>query len=175
MNSVIELSCEYTKPIIKEMKRPLLKKSNKITLLLAIAGFVMLAAGLIFQVGSLMYFGLFWGIFFLIRINHPARKAARQTVKSNQKNYGETVKTTLKFYRTMFTAVNHQSGTEKKVSYEDVQRLYRTENLIVLVAEDSLALMGDCRTAEPEQVAELWQHLVEQCILAEKAIEKEKK
>lgn len=170
MNSVIELNCEYTKPILKEMKKPLLKKTNKITLFFALGGIALLLAGLIFKVGSLIYFGLFWTVFFLIRINHPARKSARQAVKSNQKNYGETVKTTLKFYRTMFTAVNHQSGSEKKIRYEDVQRLIRTKNLIILIAEDSLALMGDCRTAEPEQVKELWKTLVEQCINAEKLI-----
>lgn len=170
MKSVIQLDCEYTKETLMEVQKPLHKKAARLCTILAALGYVVAAAGIVctiigldFSPFAMIFFGSFWGIFFTATTNKAARKSTRETLKSHQKNYGETVKTTLKFYNSMVTAVNHQSGSEKKLVYSDFARIIRTTNIIMLITADNVAVMGDCRTADPEDIHTLWDHLLEQC------------
>lgn len=163
MIKTVQLTCEYTKENLMEVQKPLHKKSAKVCIVLAAVGFSICLLGLIFLNFALVFFGGFWGIFFTVNMHHHARKSTKATLKSHQKSYGETVKTTLKFYNTMLLASNHQSGSEKKLVYSDLGRILRTKNILMLITSDNVALMGDLRTAEPEEVEELWAHLLEQC------------
>lgn len=170
MTKTVQLDCEYTKENLMEVQKPLHKKTAKICTIIAVFGYaaalvgaVCLLSGIQESMSALIFFGLFWGIFFTVNIHRPARKSTKATLKSHQKSYGETVKTTLKFYNSMVTAVNHQSGSEKKLVYGDFSRILRTKNILMLITEDKVAVMGDLRTAEPEDIDALWGHLLEQC------------
>lgn len=167
MTGTIQLDCQYTKENILEVQTPLHRKGAKIYTGLALIGAVMLGVGIYFTMFSLIYFGTFWLVFFLVGRNHRARKIAKQTVKSNQTNYGEPVRTTTKFYNTLLVAKNHQSGSELRTPYEDVSRIVRTKNLLALVLPDNICVMGDRRPLDPETDKELWEHLLEQCHNAE--------
>ena len=169
MNKVIQLDCEYTKENLMEVQKPLHKKTAKISAIIAALGFavvlvgaVLLLFGIQFPV-FLMFIGAFWGVYFAVNIQRYARKNVKTTLKNNQKNYGETVKTTLKFYSSYLTAQNHQSGSEKRLGYDEIAKILRTPNMLVLITEDRAAVMGDLRTAEAEDVQMLWSHLMSQC------------
>ena len=161
--SVIQLDCEYTKENLMELQTKLHKKPARICLILSILGFLAFAAGLYFAIAAMIFFGGFWGIFFAINVNRPARKKTKAKLKSDLTNYGEPVKLTLKFYNTLVTSLNHQSGHEKKLEYLDVVKVLRTRNLIMLVTEDKTALLGDLRTTDSENVEVLWERLQAQC------------
>lgn len=170
MISLIQLDCEYTKENLTEVQIPLHKKTAKISSIIAAVGYVVAVAGIVcmflnvsIPVFPMIFFGSFWGVFFTVNINKAARKSVKTTLKTNQKNYGETVKTTLKFYNSMIMAQNHQSGSEKKLTYDEIEQILRTRNILLLITADRAAVMGDLRTAEPEQVQELWSHLLSQC------------
>lgn len=170
MTGIIQLECEYTKETLMEVQKPLHKKAARLCSILAAASYVVAAAGIVctiigvnFSPFAMIFFGGFLGVFFTLTTNKAARKSTQATLKSHQKRYGETVKTTLYFYNSMVTAVNHQSGSEKKFTYDDFARIIRTTNIIMLITADNVAVMGDCRTVNSEDVHTLWDHLLEQC------------
>ena len=169
MNSVIQLDCEYTRENLMEVQKPLHKKSARLCTVFAVIGAAAAVISAALTVAGVDGFAftailsVIWGVFFLTNINKAANKSVNTTVKNNQKNYGETVKTTLKFYNSMIMAQNHQSGSEKKLGYDDIARILRTKNMLLLVTADKSAVMGDIRTVEPEVFAELWSHLMSQC------------
>lgn len=167
MTLPVQVTSEYSKKNLLEMKTVLHRKTARICFILALSGMLMALVGLTVAVGFMVYLGVFWCVLFLCMRNHAARKSARNTVKSNVKTFGSTVKTTLKFYNTMFTAHNETTGSDLRESYDEVREILRTENLIILLLADRVALMADLRTLGEEEAAELWNLLRENCRNAE--------
>ena len=120
----------------------------------------------------LIYAGLLWTIIFLVLRNQAARKSVRASLKSHMKVYGKTVTTTIKFYNTLLIAHNDASGAEVRSSYEDVQKLVMTKNLLVFVLLDKVALMMDRRKLDPNEDQALWELLMEGCFNAKVYIHK---
>ena len=167
MTLPLQVQSEYTKKNLLEMQKVLHRKTARLCLILSLTGFAFALIGAAVSVGLVIYLGIFWGFLFLGMRNHPARKSAKKTVQSNQKNYGSNVQTTLKFYNTMFTAHNETTGSDLRESYDEVKELIRTAHLIVLLLPDRMALMADCRTLDEATAAELWELLRENCRSAE--------
>ena len=167
MTGIIQLDCEYTRQNLMEMQKPLHRKSARLCIIMSSVGLLLFVSGLIFMQSALLIFGSFWCIFFLWQTHHASRKIVKQALKSNQKKYGQNVKTTLKFYPSLVAAQNHQTGSERKTPYGDVNRIIRTKNLLVLILPDNVAVMGDLRNVDKATSQELWEHLLETCVDAE--------
>ena len=167
MTLPLQVTSEYTKKNLLEMQKTLHRRTARMCLILSLCGLALALLGIALAVGIMIYIGLFWCILFLGMRHHPARKNARNTVKSNQKNYGCNVQTTLKFYNTMFTAKNETTGSELREQYDEVREVLRTGALIVLLLEDRVALMADCTAMEAEDALALWDLLRENCRNAE--------
>lgn len=172
MNLPVQVTSEYTKKNLLEMQKVLHRRTARLCLILAGCGMLLALIGItLFGVmegsGIMIYIGLFWCLLFLGMRHHPARKNAKNTVKSNEKNYGCNVTTTLKFYNSMLTAHNETTGSDLKESYDEVRELLRRDDVIVLVLPDRVALMADSSTLPAEDAKELWDLLREKCRSAE--------
>ncbi len=168
MNFPVSVTSEYTKKNILEMQKSIHRRTRKRFRLLSLVGAALFIVGsvllgIIEGVGALMFAGGIWFVLCNVFANQQARKTARKTVKSNLKNYGGTVQTTIKFYNTMFMAKNETTGAEVRAQYQEVTRLVGTKNLIVLVLEDGRAMMAERAAMEPAIAAELWELLQESC------------
>lgn len=172
MTGIIQMDCEYTKQNLMEMQKPLHKKSARLGAVMSGVGLLLVILGFVLMQSSIIIFGTFWFIFFLVQIHRASRKTVRQALKSYQKNYGQNVTTTLKFYPSLVVAQNHQTGSERKTPYADVERIIRTKNLIVLILPDNIAVMGDRRNLDENTNKELWEHLLEKCTEAEIVVKK---
>ena len=165
--NIIETTCVYTKQNLLELQKVLHRRTAKICMWLMLAGAAILTAGIFLmhtlQSGIMIYFGAFWTVFFLIRRNHAARKSARSTVKGNRKAYGCDVTTHQKFYATMVTAENEQSGKTLRQKYDEVTRVVVTRHIVALISADGVALLSDRRSVDEATDAELLERLRTGC------------
>ena len=164
---IIETSFEYTKKNLKEIQKVLHRKTAKKLLWVGFAGLALLIAAMILQKFELGYFGVFWLVFCFVMRNSHARKFARKTVKFNQKHYGTTVKTHIRFYPTMLAAENEQTGSQRKAALSEVVRVIETKHHFALVLPDNICVMADRRSIDREQDAILYERLHDKCTSAE--------
>ncbi len=167
MTFPVTVTSEYTKKNLLEMQTVLHKRTARLCFILSLIGAALVVLGAFIASSFCIFCGVFWWLFFMISRNRPARKSAKKTVQSNEKNYGGTVKTTLKFYNTFFTAKNETTGAELRSKYDEVEKIIETENLLVIRLPDRVALMLDKRMAEKETLTELWKFLQTECFNAE--------
>jgi len=146
-----------------ELQMELHQKTRRNCLWLSLLGVAMVAVGVWQSAGSMMFFGVFWTVFFLIFRNHPARRAVRQIRKHNKKAYGCDARTELTFYVSWITAKNVQSEKERRIRYEEISRVIQTEHLYALILSDRVALLADRRELDEEQDLELFSLLREKC------------
>ena len=159
----IQAGCVYSKANLMELQTELHQKTRRNCLWLSLLGVAMVAVGVWQNAGSMIFFGVFWTIFFLIFRNHPARRAVRQIRRHNKKAYGCDVRTDLTFYASWVTAKNVQTEKERRVRYDEVSRVIQTEHLYALILADRVALLVDRRELDEEQEIELVSLLREKC------------
>jgi len=161
------VTSEYNKNNLLEMQKVLHKRTARLCFILSFASIGLLALGMIISSGLLIFIGVFWWLFFMGMRNQAARKSTRNKVKSDLKNFGAPVKTTVKFYATMLIARNETTEKEQRAQYEEVQRLIMTNSLYIIGLADRVTLMVDRKSLTQEEDTELWEHLADKCTAAE--------
>lgn len=167
MTFPFEITSRYEKKYLLEMQKALHKRTAKICTLLSLAGVVLAAVGVVVNESFCIFCGILWTCLFFVLRNQAARKSASETFKSNMKNYGAPVTTTVKFYETMLLAKNETTGSQLKGNYEEVERVIRTQNLAILVLGDNVALMVNTARLSAEDAEDFWDHLRNACRAAE--------
>ena len=165
MNSEIMLKCAYTPTVLAEAQKPLHKRAAMLNMILGILGLGVFVLGCFLQGGQLLvvFAGLLFSAYFFSGLNRAAKKAADRTVKAHLKKYGQAMKMELTFREDGFTGVSKPSEQQRELAYENVRRVVRTRNLLVLVMADSYAVIGDCRSVEETEITVLWEHLKAVC------------
>lgn len=161
------VTSEYNKKNLMEMQKVLHKRTARLCFMLSLLGAALFILGTIISSGFCMFCGVFWWLFFMGMRHQAARKSTKQKVKSDLKNFGAPVKTTVKFYATMFIAKNETTQKEQRAQYEDVERLIMTNSLYIIGLADRVTLMVDRKNLTQEEDTELWAHLCDKCTAAE--------
>ncbi len=165
MDSEIMLKCAYTPAVLAEAQKPLHKRAALLNMVLGFLGLGVFVLGLFLQGGHLLmvFCGVLAAAYFFSGLNRAAKKAADRMVKVHLKKYGQAVKMELTFREDGFTALSKPSENLRELVYENVRRVIRTVNLLVLVMTDNYAVIGDCRSVEEAEMTALWEHLLAVC------------
>ena len=164
------VSSDYTKQNLLEMQKALHRRTARLCFILSLLGVALFVLGNIISNGFCIFCGIFWWLFFMAMRNQPARKNSRNTAKSHLKHYGKPVTTTVKFYNTMLTAQNETTGSQTKCNFDEVEKLYLTNHLLILQLPDRVALMVDRRNMDANEDKELFELLAEKCVNAQKIV-----